>query len=175
MILIEIKDIKQLMNKLLIEEAFDKFLLSEANIVSSNSFIIDGHINKSFFTSEELENMRYETEQQGRIFSEQMTRFENIRPICLNLIKGKKTPVSFKFTFYLADENIDKFIKNSNLSLTRSDIGGLVMNLKYAEQKLTITTSASLKIFTPDKSIDKLWDLMVKRFLESHKIAYEVV
>lgn len=173
MILIEIKDVKQLMNKLLIEEAFDKFLLSEANIVSSNSYVIDGHINKAFYTAEELENMRYETEQQGRIFSETMTRFENIKPICLSLIKGKKTPVSFKFTFYLADENIDKFLKNSNLSLTRNDISGLVMNLKYAEQKLTITTAAALKIFSLDKSIDKLWDSMVKRFLEANNIAYE--
>lgn len=173
MILIEIKDVKQLMNKLLIEEAFDKFLLSEANIVSSNSYIIDGHINKSFYTAEELENMRYETEQQGRIFSETMTRFENIKPVCLSLIKGKKTPVSFKFSFYLADENIEKFLKNSNQSLTRNDINGLVMNLKYAEQKLTITTAVSLKVFTLDKSIEKLWDSMVKRFLEANNIAYE--
>ncbi len=173
MVLIEIKDIKQLMNKLLIEEAFDKFLLSKANIVSSNTFIIDGHINKSFFTNEELENMRYESEQQGRIFSETMTRFEILKPTCLALIKGKKTPVSFKFSFYLADENIEKFLKNSNLSLTRNDIAGLTLNLKYAEQKLTLTTSTSLKIFTPDKSIDKHWDLMVKRFLESNNIAYE--
>ena len=49
MFLFKITDIKQFMNKLLLSNAFDQFLLSEAQILTASTFIIDGHINKDFY------------------------------------------------------------------------------------------------------------------------------
>ena len=48
MLALQIKEIKPFMAKLLSTETFDSFLLEEAKIQTSNTFIIDGHINKGF-------------------------------------------------------------------------------------------------------------------------------
>ena len=55
MLAIQIKGIKAFMAKLLNTEIFDVFLLEEAQIQTANTFIIDGHLNRDFYTKEELE------------------------------------------------------------------------------------------------------------------------
>lgn len=173
MLLLKISDIKQLMNKLLIESAFDQFLLSEANISMASTYIIDGHINKSFYSSDELSDLKSEAESNGRIFSERMQRWEQIKPYCLSIIKGKKTPAAFKFTFCLSDENVVKFLNSSNLSLSPNDIANLTLNIKYDGSDLSATTAVSLNTFTLDKSIDASWDKMIKKFFDANKIGFE--
>ena len=58
------------MNKLLIENAFDSFLISEAIIKTGNTFVIDGHINEGFYSDEEISEMRDEALNDNSIFSE---------------------------------------------------------------------------------------------------------
>ena len=45
----QIEDIKGLTSKLFLGESFDAFLVREAQIVTYNSFTIDGHIRKNFY------------------------------------------------------------------------------------------------------------------------------
>ena len=47
---------KEFMNLLLRSETFDNFLLSEASIHAAVSYEIDGRLNESFFSSEELDS-----------------------------------------------------------------------------------------------------------------------
>ena len=47
-----IKEVKNFMGRLLGTEAFDAFLLAEASITTYNTFIIDGHMEKAFFTGD---------------------------------------------------------------------------------------------------------------------------
>ena len=52
---LEIKITKNFMNALLVSEKFDAFLVEEASVTTFNTFEIDGHIVKDFYTSEEVE------------------------------------------------------------------------------------------------------------------------
>ena len=47
-------NIKSFMNSLLVGDTFDKFLLEEASITTFNTFTIDGHIQKDFYSEDEL-------------------------------------------------------------------------------------------------------------------------
>ena len=53
MIACNICDIKLFTKKLFIGETFDRFLLKEAEIVTFNTFSIDGRVHKSFYSEEE--------------------------------------------------------------------------------------------------------------------------
>lgn len=175
MIFLKFTDVKQFMNKLLLETAFDQFLLSEAQISMASTIIIDGHLNKDFYSEDELNELREMSKENNRIFSDKMQRFEQLKPLCLSVIKGKKTPSSFKFTFCLSPENTEKFLMMSNTGLTTTDIGNLTLNIKYDGTSLSGTTAVSLNIFTTDKSIDSAWDLMIKKFFTANEIAFEEV
>ena len=50
MLALKLTDIKDFMNKLLRSDIFDHFLLQEADILTGASFVIDGHINKDFYS-----------------------------------------------------------------------------------------------------------------------------
>lgn len=173
--LTKITNVKHFMNKLLIENSFDSFLISEATIKTFASFVIDGHINEGFYSSDELSEMKSEASSEGRIFSERLLRWSQVKPHVLNLIKGKKTPSYFKFSFYLAEENINKLLSSSDTSITTNDIDGLSLIVKFSEDELTLTSSVSLKIFSLDKSLDKVWDDMVIKFISSLDALYEVM
>ena len=174
-----INDIKKITKKLFSdsETAFDQFLVSDCTITTNATYTIDGHINKEFYSEEEISQFILDAESKGRIYSEEMIRWESVKSFCFSIIKGKKTPLSFKIVLCLAPENIDKFLKSSALSdssITRADISALVINIKYDGSALTITTGTSLKIFSLDKSVEKAWDTMVAKFLTSLDIPYDV-
>lgn len=170
-----IKDVKQFIKKLLAdnETAFDQFLFCEATINTFATFNIDGHLNKAFYTSEELTEMENTLTEEGRIFSQKMVRWEAIKNTCFQIIKGKKTPTSFKIILYLSDENIKKFLSGIDTAFTPADIDGLSLIIKYDEGVLTCTSSASMHIFTMDRTIEHSWDKMVDKFLNSLNIRYE--
>lgn len=171
----KITNVKHFMNKLLIENAFDSFLISEAIIKTGNSYVIDGHINSDFYSEIELEEFKSEASLEGRIFSESLSRWSQLKPTVFSLMKGKKTPLYFKLSFYLAGENIEKLLSSADTSIKPNDIDGLSVIIKYSEEELTVTSSVSLKIFSLDKSLDKLFDEMVLKFLTSQDIQYEIM
>ena len=165
MIALELTDIKDFMNKLLRTEVFDHFLLQEAVITSGASYVIDGHITKGYYTDEEVETMG--------ISGYKMLPFSQLRGNCFDLIKGKKTPNSFKFVFLLSPENLKKTLASSGSSYTENDISGVFLNLKYQNQLLTLTTGISYNIFSTDKSLESNWDKLVCRFLYQNDIKFE--
>ena len=165
MIALELTDIKDFMNKLLRTEVFDHFLLQEAVITSGASYVIDGHITKGYYTDEEVETMC--------ISGYKMLPFSLLRGNCFDLIKGKKTPNSFKFVFLLSPENLKKTLASSGSSYTENDISGVFLNLKYQNQLLTLTTGISYNIFSTDKSLESNWDKLVCRFLYQNDIKFE--
>lgn len=167
MISLKIIDVKDFMSKLLISDTFNKFLLSEAIITTGNTFTIDGHLNKEFYSTEELEEYNL-TEQN-------ISSWEALKPFCLELIKGKKTPLHFKIVFLLSSNNVIKLLEQSGMSLSPQDVNGLFLNIKYANNTLHCITGTSLKLFTLDKSIENEWDSMIQKFFKSHEIAFETI
>ena len=54
MLALKISSTKSFMNHLLVADTFDNFLMAEATVSTAHTYQIDGHINKDFFSSEEL-------------------------------------------------------------------------------------------------------------------------
>ena len=165
MIALSILNIKEFMNILLRTEAFDSFLLSEGSITTYMTFLLEGRPNTDFFSPED--------EAYHQILSESYIPFFLLRPTCFDLIKGKRTPSSFKFVFQLSSENQARTISSIGGSFSSEDIQGMYLNLIYQNQQLTCTTGVSCRVFSMDKSLEHAWDEMVKRFLKNHKIPFE--
>lgn len=165
MIALELTDIKSFMNKLLTTNTFDNFLLQEAVIQGNASFVIDGHLQKGFYNEEELETLH--------LTKDNILPFSMLKTNCYDLIKGKKTPSSFKFVFLLSHDNLENTLRSLSSSYTIQDLSGVFMNIKYQNQLLTLTTGISYRIFSTDKSLEQEWDRLVMKFLRQHEISYE--
>ncbi|MCR5357668.1 MAG: DUF5721 family protein [Lachnospiraceae bacterium] len=150
------------------ETVFDSFLLSEAIISTSNAYTIDGHINKDFYTADELDLLREKAKESGRIFSENLIRWESVKGYCYSYIRGKKPPLSFRITLALAQENVIKFLNSVDSPVLPEQISSLNVNIKYDGGALTCTTAVSLNIFSIDRTLNEAWDNMFERFLDSH-------
>jgi hypothetical protein len=168
MIALEIKTIKKFMNSLLVSQQFEHFLVEEAVITTFNTFNIDGHIVKEFFTSEELEEL---DNHQDVNFSS----WKDIRPICFELIKGKKTPVSFKVVLLASNELIEKIAANPECGVAANLIRSLVINIRYDNGKVTCITGTSFTTFVMDKSVEKLWDIYVKHTFSEFGLDFEEI
>ena len=167
MIALELTDIKDFMNKLLKAEVFDHFLLQEAVITGSATITINGQITKGFFDEEELAQQHLE----GLMFHP----FSMLKKTCFDIIKGKKTPSSFRFVFLLSPENQKKTIQSIGSSFKDEDVTGMFINIRYQNQLLSLTTGISYKVFSIDKTLENQWDKMVMKFLTQNEIAYEEI
>lgn len=74
--------------------------------------------------------------------------FEQVRPQCFDLIKGKRTPSYFKFVFLLSPKNLERTLLSTHSSFTPEDITGMFINLKFQQKKLLLTTGISYR-FSP--------------------------
>ncbi len=148
MISFEGEDRKNFMNSLLMTDAFDMFLLREAVIRTSNTVTIDGTENKEFYGSDpDLQALEspYEHSPWGRM-----------RPFIASLIKGKHTPLSMHIVLYLNPELQDNLLKD-----TGSYVDHAVLNIRFEDGKLSLTTGMAYKEFTLDKDAERIWDQYV--------------
>lgn len=155
------------------ETVFDQFLLSEAVIVTGNTYTIDGHINRDFYSDEDIETLRQQAADNGRIYSDRMARWEALKSFCYECIKGRRTPLSFKICFCLAPENVNRFLLSIDTSISSDQINSLNVNIKYDGSTLTCTTAVSLNVFTMDRSMEQSFDDMFGRFLTAHGYEYD--
>lgn len=165
MISLSIKNTKQFMSHLLVQDTFDNFFLSEVQIKTANSFTIDGRINKSFYTREELENNNIED----------FSRWTAIRPVCFNLVKGNKVPAFMKIVFMLPDDKIESLFNESSPSFSIDDINGLYLNIRYSDGRLNVITGISINAFTMDKSLEHALDKFIEAFMINIGIDFEIM
>ena len=162
---LEIKITKNFMNALLVAERFDAFLVEEASVTTFNTFEIDGHIVKDFYTSEEIEAAGGALP----VFSQ----WKDIRPICFQLIKGKKTPVSFKVVLHASPELTAQIAQNPECGVDASLIRSLGLNIRYDKGRVTCVTGTAFTTFIMDKSVDALWDQYIRSFLAETGLDFE--
>ena len=162
MIALQIKHVKDFMNKLLLQDTFDRFLVSEASITTFTTFSIDGQLYPDF----------YETEKAKELKSQDRTQvtWQEIKPFCYSVIKGRRTPLAFKFVFQLPSDEVSLLLARSGLTLTPQHVFGLYFNCQYHGETLTLTTGSSLRVFTMDKSLDQAWDKMLEDFLNRQEL-----
>ena len=154
MIALEIKITKNIMNALLLSEQFDTFLVEEAVITTYN-------------TSEEWEQL------ENNELSATFSCWRDIRPFCFQLIKGKKTPVSFKVMLHAAPALLEKIAANPECGVAASLIRSLVLNIRYDNGKVTCITGSAFTTFVMDKSAERLWDTYVRQLLSSFGLDFE--
>lgn len=175
MLMLKITDVKAAMKKLLsdTETTFDPFLLSEAVIKMGVTYSIDGHINSEFYSEDDITALKDECSSRGWEYDGVLTRWVSVKSHVFTIIKGHKTPQSFSIVFYLSKENCQKFY--SGLSLPEGYMlpSGLMLHLKYDGSSLFAVTGTAYPGFNPDKTVDKAWDAMVKKFFDSHNIAFD--
>ncbi len=165
MIALKITNIKQFMGKLLGSEDFDFFLLEEASISTYNTFRIDGHQNREFYTSEEWED--------EAVRPYDFSAWKTMRPICFDLIKGRRTPSAFRFVLHLIPSHVDSILQKGDTAVSAEQVKAFVLNIKYDGTGLTLVTGTAFHTFVMDKTPDVLWDQAVRRFLSLKSIAYE--
>lgn len=162
MVSLQVEDLKGFTAGLFVGELFDEWLIREADIVTFNHFTIDGRIRRGYFSEEEIE--------EGKIG--ELSSWNKIKPFCYSLIKGKKLPESFHITLQLSPKQTEIFLNHGNMEIREEQIGGLYLNIRYENHRLSCVTGTSLKIFTLDKQLDFEWDESVRRFFKEKKIAF---
>lgn len=167
MLAIHIVDIKEFMNQLLVSDTFDHFLLTEAVIKTNVTYQIQGRLNQDFYSPDELELLGLD--------GCEVAPFSMLRPVCFDLIKGRKTPLAFKFTFQLSHSNLERTLQSIHSPFTTADISSVFFHVRYQDQKLMCTTGISYRTFQPDHTLDHEWDSLMQRFLSNHKIPFEVI
>jgi len=162
MISLALTEVKECMAKLLLSEVFDPFYFIEGEITTFGTFSLDGYLKKEFYDKDDVPERDY-------------ALWKDVREYCFSLIKGKKTPLGFKFVLGLSNPNIERLLIQQGLDFKPQDVNGLYINLKYDGSKLYCTTGISLKLFTMDKSLEQAWDKMIQKFFTKQEIKFELL
>lgn len=160
-----ISDLKNFMNKLLLSESFDYFLIEEGTIRTANTYQLDGRINKEFYSHEEQED--------EYLCPYDFSGWKEMRPLCFQLIKGKRTPLSFKFVLLLMPEHMQNILQNSEYSDSDRLIKAFTLTVKYDGTIATLTTGISTNSFLMDKTPEQIWDQAFVKFMENKQIVWE--
>ncbi len=165
MIALQISHVREFMNRLLLTDTFDAFLVSEAGVTTFASFSVDGSLRREFYADEDgmpSEDLPPEGQEKAG--------WNMIRPFFLQLIKGRRLPLSFRIVLELPEAQTAALLEDNGLDFRPEDIFGLFLNIQYRGGELTVTTGSSLRVFTPDRSLDQAWDRMVQEFLLVQKL-----
>ena len=148
------------MSELLLRDTFDSFALIDGDITTFSKFHIDGFLHKDFY--EEAPEREYGV-------------WSAYRNYCFSLIKGKRTPLNFKFVFALSTKQTEDIIKEFDLDFVAENIQGRYLNFHYDGSTLSCTTGTSLKIFTLDKSLEHALDKWTETFFTKHEINWDLM
>ena len=153
------------MNYMLATEAFDAWEVAEVKIIAKVSYVIDGHVTPDYMSPEELEA--------EHLLPGGCIPFGSLRPLCFEMIKGKRTPQSCRFTFLCPREQMEEIIAKEQLEISPEDIVNLTMNITFHQGELLVTTSCAERTFSLDKSLAHAWDAWVLDFFRKMEIAVE--
>lgn len=143
------------MQHLLVQDTFDSFLICDGEINTSNTFSINGRINRDFYNSDELKTI-----------DEDFVAWKNLKHICFEIIKGKKVPTEMKLVLTMPKSRYSQIAAGT--LIVPNNISGLYIHILYESNAITVITGTSLNIFSMDKSVDKIWDNMILKFLSQH-------
>ncbi len=163
MVALEITSMKNFMRQLLASESFDLFLLEEAVITTANTFSIDGRMHPEFFEgTDDADCPSYEF----RPWSE-------LKSLCFDLIKGKRTPLSFRFTLHLMPEKAKALLEKKACDVDPGQLKAFVLNIRYDGSRAVLTTGTAFHTFVMSKEPDVIWDQALSDYLSKKGIDYE--
>lgn len=147
MVALHITDIKSFMAQLFHGASFDSFLFVEGDIRTAIDYHIDGKINFSFYSEEELEELKLEEYQD----------WASTKTIVTQMIKGRRLPVAMKFVLKKAGKG----------DLT------YLLSVRFDNSNLIVVTGVSRSGFSLDHSGEKEWDDNVRGFLTKNGVDFE--
>ena len=152
----EIKNTKEFMAKLLASEAFDDFLMLETKLTMATQYVLDGHLQKDFFDTDEWEEQKYA-----------VIEWSKMRPTVFSLIKGTHTPVRFQISMQMKPDKVQKMLQSDEQELAALNnlVSGFYVNIRFEKGKVQLITAVDYKTFTMDKSAEKEFDQYVMQFL----------
>ena len=157
----KINDVKRFMNLLLTGTLFDDFELVEGTIKKYTTISIDGHANKDFYKNDNTYSPS----------SGEYAAWSELRPLCMDLIKGKNTPLYMKFILQKAPSSLSEIMNSSSLPEARS----LILNLTFSEQGLNLTTAVNFTGFYPDSTLPELWDRYITKLLSEAGLKFDII
>lgn len=143
---IEISDVRAFMQLLFQTNILDRYEFVSGDLKTDLSYSIDGHINRDFYNTEELEIPPLT----GHIFLPWVIAKDKI----FQLIKGKKTPSQLKIILKAGPELLDTLLSETKSSLNPKDIDGIFLNILYQDKTLNVICGISYNIFTLDKELE---------------------
>lgn len=163
MLALQVTSLKNLMNQLLVGDVFSPFLLEEAVITTAFTYTIDGHIHKEFYPQEErgADMIPYE-----------LLPWSEAKGLCFDLIKGRHTPLYFKFVLHLKPEQAARLLEKEQVA-EASLVKALVLTIKYDEKGALLTTGTAYNTFVMSKEADGIWDRAVVKYLSGKGISFE--
>ena len=166
MLALQITSMKAFMNELLTGETFDIFLLEEASLATTVTYQIDGHINMDFYPM---------AERTPELIPYEYQPWSEIKGLCFNLIKGKHTPLSFKFVLQLKPDKMNAMLEKEKLSADDLRLKSLVLTIRFDGGKAVMTTGSSYQTFVMDKTADVIWDRQLCKYLAMKGIGFEIM
>lgn len=167
MLALQITNTKNFMAQLLTGDCFDPFLLAEAVVSTAHTYTIDGHVNRDFYTSEELSAPSF--------CPYDFAPWQEMKGLLFQLIKGTHTPLYFKFVMHLKPELVSKLLASNHCSVIPEQIRAFVLTVKYDGSHALLTTGTAYHTFVMDKEPDIIWDKAFIGYLSRKNIAYEIL
>ncbi len=161
---LQISSMKQFMNHLLVTETFDSFLLEEAVISTANTFTIDGHVNREFYQNDKDADSQSIPE---------LRPWSELKGLCFDLIKGRRTPLFFRFVLHLKPEKAAALMEKEGCQTDLSQLKALVLTIRYDGSRAVLTTGTAFHTFVLSREPEAVWDRSLKKFLDSKGISCE--
>ena len=140
----QIEEVKPFMAQLLLQETFDKFCVSVAEIRTIVPITIKGTMSHDWLSPEDAEKYK----------ELEYIPWKLLRPVVFELIKGKQTPDFLKIQFVYYSEN--------------GDCGGL--RVQFEAGTLTCLSTYTPAEFSLDRNAETFWDENCQAFLKKHEI-----
>ena len=149
--------VRAFMNRLMVEDVFDKFEVRTAEIVSGIRITISGAIEP---TQPENEVPTGQDQREKPVVS--YATWSALKPLVFAVIKNGYKPRQLKIVFsYPAEEAVS----------IHTNTQALFINLVYETDTVIFTTATAQKEFALDKSLDRIWDEWVQRFMAEKGVA----
>lgn len=188
MIVLKILDLKKFMSAFLVRDLLDDYSLIEGQVKTFCTWSVDGRLERTFFenktaagsavpdnAAESASSVNHKASGTPAEKSAPViyVRWSAVKPHIYNLMRGKRTPLFFKFVFFYPAEQLAQFLAARGIRPDTAGISGLCINLRYDGTGLLLTTGISRSGFSLDRSADEAWDAYAREFLTQQEIGFE--
>jgi hypothetical protein len=160
---VQLSNLKTFTTHLLLQNTFDSFSLEKASIVTAIDYSIDGRIHPDFYTADDT------------VSQDDFISWGEVKAFCLQAIKGKRAPLSFKFILHAPAETMRSLLSKLENDVLITQIQSLVLTIVYDGTSARCTSGCSYKSFIMDKSADAMWDDWMYKFLDENNIPFDTL